>query len=212
MTTRRDLGLRRATRVGLAACLAAGLLASACNASRALETSAPDAGERESGTGSPDAAASSCTAVDCPPAARITKVVSIPDEDLLPGVVIEVCRNDTCVGGSRIWLTPSSSASGTGWTFPASVEEFRGGGHAQFVLWAGYDGVTTRYAGITSVEIRWWPWAPLDVVDGDNYRATLKNKDGKVLVEIAERVEAYEQSTPNGPGCPPVCRHVVINR
>src|SRR2546428_475555 len=113
-----------------------------------------------------------CHQVGCGPAFRLQADLPLAFEELT-GTVITMCRNSTCFTGSlpRFAERPTES-SGRVITFPSPTEwEANKSARVDVLMRAFADG---RFW----VELWWWPWTPLDVVDGDEYQLLIEDSRG----------------------------------
>jgi len=148
-----------------------------------------------------------CTAVGCPSGATLYADLATTTEQLRASQ-IAICHNDECLSRSLAELTDPTEGIGRGVTLPAdqSTIDQTKSPHASAVFWL-------KGAGQLSITVEWTPWSPGDLKAGDVYRVEITGRGGEVTLRLAETVDRYVETYPNGEACDmQPCRSIVFDR
>jgi hypothetical protein len=136
--------------------------------------------------------------VGCNPAFSMhipLSAADIPDG----GLAIEVCRETECLSGG-IYVSDAGVTTTMAASFRNDLDTKSS--HVDVLL-----------VEVTSTQIRlnidWYPYYPDQLRNGDHYQVNVKTPAGATIVSTDTTAD-YTESTPNGPGCGPVCRSVEV--
>jgi hypothetical protein len=187
------------------------VLAVACDSSappREAAESNSDAATAEPPQMAHDAGAmmTGCPSIACRSGVDIDAPLAVPFSEAIASQV-EVCRNDECYSGT--WMPMADPGAGGGAIF--HVPDF--GDHPELrdrMMAPVVDVILiSRQDANPTLQVTWNPWSDSDLHGGDRYRVTVTNA-GRTLLEVDQRVDAYDTGSPLPAKCKLMCMHKTI--